>query len=130
MAFLSWLGFGAVFCVGGNGSACDSDVLAGCYASAFDAGGGVQASSVHVGRRVLSECTVEDRLKMENRLTRIEDGIELILKGQERVNLLEERVSLLEKKVDWVKGYRAGVIAGAAIAGAGLTEIARHLFKF
>ena len=78
----------------------------------------------------MSECTVEDRLKMENRLTRIEDGIELILKGQERVNLLEERVSLLEKKVDWVKGYRAGVIAGAAIAGAGLTEMARHLFRF
>lgn len=76
----------------------------------------------------MSECTVEDRLKMENRLTRIEDGIEQILKGQERINLLEERVSLLEKKVDWVKGYRAGVIAGAALAGAGVTEVLRRLF--
>lgn len=77
----------------------------------------------------MSECTVEDRLKMENRLTHIEDGIGQILRAQERINLLEERVSLLEKKLDWVKGYRAGVIAGAALAGAGLAEVARHLFK-
>lgn len=78
----------------------------------------------------MSDCTVEDRLKMEHRLTSIEEGVKQILAGQERVNLLEERVSLLEKKIDWVKGYRAGVIAGAALAGAGVTELVRHLFKF
>lgn len=69
-----------------------------------------------------------DRLKMENRLTHIEDGIARILEKQERINLLEERVSLLEKKVDWVKGYRAGVIAGAALAGAGVSEVVRRVF--
>ena len=78
----------------------------------------------------MSECTVEDRLKMENRLTHIEDGIAQILEKQDKINILEERVSLLEKKVDWVKGYKAGVIAGAALAGAGLVEVLRRMFNF
>ena len=75
-----------------------------------------------------SGCSVDDRLKMEHRLTNIEAGIKRILEGQERIDILEQRVSLLEKKVDWVKGYRAGVIAGAALAGAGVTEVLRRLF--